>query len=132
MHIFQVEEVTFAEFWIEIEVADMPLLGERLRVLEFYWPDGIIRCRKSGGSGGIGPNERNHRIAMAIVEPAHSIRSAVPSRIQELVAVLVDCQVAIGLIAKNRTSVVENDVEDHAHAVGVSSVNEVFQLNCRT
>src|SRR6516165_874720 len=78
VHIFQFEEVTFAEFWIEIEVADMPLLGKRLWVLEFYWPDGIIRRGKVEGA--VGSVRTNGIIALpwlslnprtAYVRPSH-------------------------------------------------------------
>jgi len=129
--VLQIEEVAVAELRGEIEVADAPLPGEHVRVLELHRPDRVVRMGKRGGRGRVGPDEWHGGMSPAVVEAGHGVRFVVPPGVEELPAVPVRRQVAVRSVSEHVARVVEDDVEDHAHAVGVGGVHQRLQVGGR-
>ena len=102
----------------------MPFAGEDRGVLEFDRPDRVVGPGESRRVRRVGAGKGQPGIAVRVIESAHVVAVAVPSRIEKLPAAAVARQVAIRIVGKHVAGVVQDDVENDPHPVRVRRVHQ--------
>jgi hypothetical protein len=126
VEIFQIKKITVEKLRFVIPIRDRALSGKDRRLLELSGPDGSI-WPGVGMLLQIDGFKRQARYAVGIVEASHCVWMSVPARIH----VPMGSSIAVGMVAKHITSVVQNDVENDIDVGSMGRFHQLHQISPR-
>src|SRR5208282_1297960 len=113
---------------IVVPVSDVSTAAELGNVLEFTRPDGAIRPRILEPGSIVGVPSYGW-LTVTIIEPTHGVTIPIPARIVvALAGVGIVGQITIGVVSKDISRVVGDDVENDVDSMIVGSLHEITQF----
>ena len=117
MQILESEEIAVSEFREKIEIVDVPLAGEGIRLLKLGGPDCGFR-KSATMSCKIDWRKGKRRVSLGITKAASSELLAVPRRV-------------VSVVAEHVATVVENDIQDDPHPQCMSGLHKALEVLSR-
>src|SRR5262245_27987263 len=120
------QKITVEKLRFVIPIHDIALSGKDRRLLEFHGPDGPIRPR-GGVLLQIDEFKWQARYAVRIMETSHRVWTPVPARLHAPSG----SSIAVGIVAKHITSVIQDDVENDIDAGSMGRFHHLYQVCTR-